>query len=120
MIDDALIQSVQKIANYRLKKNYPLLGETHYSESDVRYILESLAMILEEYELSQNTREIIKENFGMKFNEQNKVIIDTMDNQEARAFVKFLQSEIARHKMDIDNARDLIKEVNQKFEILGG
>ena len=53
MIDDALIEGVQKIANYRLKKNYPLMGENHFSESDVRYILESLAMILEEYEIQR-------------------------------------------------------------------
>jgi len=50
MIDDALIEGVQTIANYRIKKAYPLMSENHYSESDVRMILESLAMILEEYE----------------------------------------------------------------------
>ena len=54
----------------------------------------------------------------MKFDETNKVMIETMNQTEAMAFIKFLRSEIARHKMDIDNARDLIKEVNQKFEIL--
>lgn len=53
MIDDALIQGVQKIANYRIKKSYPLMSENHYSETDVRMILESLAMILEEHELSK-------------------------------------------------------------------
>ena len=57
MIDDALIQGVQKIANYRLKKGYPLMGENHYSDNDVRWILESLVMILEEYELQRtNTK----------------------------------------------------------------
>jgi hypothetical protein len=56
MIDDALIQGVLKIANYRLKKSYPLLSENHYSESDVRWILESLAMILEEYDIQQSTQ----------------------------------------------------------------
>ena len=54
MIDDALIQGVQKIANYRIKKNYPLLGENHFSKSDIVWILESLAMILEEYEVRRN------------------------------------------------------------------
>ena len=53
----------------------------------------------------------------MKFDETNKVIIDTMDTAEARAFVKFLQSEIARHQMDIDNARELICEVCLRFKI---
>ena len=53
MIDDALIEGVQKIANFRLKKGYPLMGENHYSENDVRWILESLVMILEEYEIQR-------------------------------------------------------------------
>ena len=53
MIDDALIQGVQKITNHRLKKNFPLMGENHYSELDVKWILESLAMILEEYEIQR-------------------------------------------------------------------
>ena len=53
-IDDALIEGVQKIANYRLKKSYPLMSENHYSETDVRWILESLAMILEEYNASRD------------------------------------------------------------------
>jgi len=53
----------------------------------------------------------------MKFDETNKVIIDSMNQSEARAFVKFLMSEIARHQMDIDNARDLIYDVCLKFKI---
>jgi len=53
MIDDALVSGVRKIANYRIKKNYPLMSENHYSEHDVRWILESLAMILEEYEIQR-------------------------------------------------------------------
>ena len=53
----------------------------------------------------------------MKFDETNKVIIDTLDRNEARAFIKFLESEIARHENDIENAYDLIKEVAEKFDI---
>ena len=53
----------------------------------------------------------------MKFDETNKVIIDTMDRSEAKAFIKFLQSEIARHQMDIDNANALILEVSLRFGI---
>ena len=53
----------------------------------------------------------------MKFNEENKVIIDTMNQDEARAFVKFLKSEMLRHELDIDQARDLIYEVCFKFHI---
>jgi hypothetical protein len=54
----------------------------------------------------------------MKFDETNKVIIDSMNTIEAKAFVKFLNSEIERHKMDIDNARDLINEVCNRFNIV--
>ena len=53
----------------------------------------------------------------MKFDETNKVIIDTLDRNEARAFIKFLESEIARHENDIENAYDLIKEVAKRFDI---
>uniref|UniRef100_A0A6M3LQ75 Uncharacterized protein n=1 Tax=viral metagenome TaxID=1070528 RepID=A0A6M3LQ75_9ZZZZ len=53
----------------------------------------------------------------MKFNETNKVIIETMNTEEAKAFVKFLKSEIARHQMDIDNARDLIYDVCFRYRI---
>ena len=64
-IDDVLIKGVRKIANYRIKKAYPLMDENHYSKYDVRMILESLAMILEEYELrrtdSKRTRTIPEE-----------------------------------------------------------
>uniref|UniRef100_A0A6M3LH72 Uncharacterized protein n=1 Tax=viral metagenome TaxID=1070528 RepID=A0A6M3LH72_9ZZZZ len=102
MIDNALIQGVQKIANYRIKKSYPLMGETHYSESDIKWILESLAMILEEYNAVRPDKQII---------------IETMDINEAKVFVKFLKSEMARHQMDIDNARDLIYEVCFKYKI---
>jgi len=53
----------------------------------------------------------------MNFDEQNKVIINSMNAVEARAFIKFLLSEIARHKMDIDNARDLIYDVCRLYRI---
>ncbi len=55
----------------------------------------------------------------MKFDETNKVIIETMNQTEAMAFIKFVGSEIARHQMDIDKARDLIYDVCLKFK-LGG
>lgn len=53
----------------------------------------------------------------MEFDRENKVIISTMNQEEARAFVKFLQSEVARHMMDIRNAQELIREVKTKFKI---
>ena len=60
-IDDALIKGVQKITNYRLKKDYPLMDDNHYSESDVKMILESLAMILEEYDFQRRPQSIDKQ-----------------------------------------------------------
>ena len=60
-VDEYLIRGVQKIANFRLKKGYPLMGENHYSEHDVKWILESLTMILEEYELQKDTRGTVSE-----------------------------------------------------------
>lgn len=52
-MDDTLIRGVQRITNTKLKREYPLMEAEHYSELDVKLILESLAMILEEYELSK-------------------------------------------------------------------
>ena len=53
----------------------------------------------------------------MKFDKTNKVIIDTLDRNEAKAFIKFLQSEIARHEDDIENVYDLIRKVAKKFDV---
>ena len=53
----------------------------------------------------------------MKFDEMNKVIISTLNRDEAIAFVLFLKSEIARHKMDINNAVELIQTVVNKFKL---
>lgn len=51
----------------------------------------------------------------MKFNKENKVIIESMDEAECRAFVKFLQSEIYRHLRDVADAEDLMREVRDKI-----
>ena len=53
----------------------------------------------------------------MQFDETNKVIISTLNRDEARAFVLFLKSEIARHKLDIDNKVSLCYDVCMKFKI---
>lgn len=53
----------------------------------------------------------------MKFDNECKVIIDTMNLSEASAFIKFLKSEILRHEMDIKNAEKLIDEVYLKFKL---
>jgi hypothetical protein len=53
----------------------------------------------------------------MKFDDECKVIVETLNKNEARAFVKFLKSEMARHQMDIDNARDLCYTVINKYKL---
>ena len=47
----------------------------------------------------------------MSFDQENKVIISTLNPDEARAFCKFLDSECKRHQRDIDEARALIELV---------
>ena len=54
----------------------------------------------------------------MEFNNEHKVIINTLSRIEAKAFIKFLESEIIRHRDDILLARELIRKVEQ--EILRG
>ena len=44
----------------------------------------------------------------MEFNSEHKVIIQTLSRIEAKAFIKFLESEIIRHQDDIEQARKLI------------
>ena len=46
-----------------------------------------------------------------------KVIVKSLNQDEARAFVKFLQSEIIRHEDDLNQAKSLIGLVRK--EILG-
>lgn len=54
----------------------------------------------------------------MQFNDECKVIIQTMNGDEAKTFVKFLYSEILRHKMDIEEAEKLILYVKDEFALL--
>ena len=49
IVDDTLIQGVQKIANYRIKRDYPLFSDNHFSEVDAKIIVESFLMLLGEY-----------------------------------------------------------------------
>ena len=51
----------------------------------------------------------------MDFNEDNKVIIETMNKEEARAFKKFLKSEIIRHHLVIKQALNLMGKVREMF-----
>ena len=53
----------------------------------------------------------------MEFDESHKVILKTLKDNEASAFNKFLWSEIARHEIDIEQARQLIIKVRNKFGI---
>lgn len=47
----------------------------------------------------------------MVFDKEMKVIVDTLNKSEASAFIKFLESEIMRHQIDIDQAKETIEKV---------
>ncbi len=49
----------------------------------------------------------------MEFNKEHKVLIATLNHDEAEAFVKFLESEIIRHLDDIEQAEELIRIVKK-------
>uniref|UniRef100_A0A6M3L5U1 Uncharacterized protein n=1 Tax=viral metagenome TaxID=1070528 RepID=A0A6M3L5U1_9ZZZZ len=51
----------------------------------------------------------------MIFNNQHKVLIESLSKDEAKAFIKFLQSEIIRHGDDIQQARDLISLIKKMY-----
>ena len=51
----------------------------------------------------------------MIFNKEHKVIVSTLNEAEARAFIKFLESEIIRHKDDINQAKSLIGLVKKEI-----
>ncbi len=51
----------------------------------------------------------------MEFSKEAKVIINTMNKDEANAFLKFLDSEIIRHQVDIEQAKKLISDVREMF-----
>ena len=51
----------------------------------------------------------------MEFNEEHKVIINTLSRIEAKAFIKFLESEIIRHQDDINQAKSLIGYVKNQI-----
>ena len=48
-MNEHIIEGVRKIANYRIKKAYPLLSDNHFSEADTQILIESFLMLLEEY-----------------------------------------------------------------------
>ena len=50
----------------------------------------------------------------MEFNDKHKVIVGTLNRAEAKAFIKFLESEIIRHEEDISRAKALITYVERK------
>ena len=52
----------------------------------------------------------------MEFNdESHKVIIRSLSRIEAKAFIKFLESEIIRHEDDIRQAQKLIRFVEREI-----
>ena len=55
----------------------------------------------------------------MKFDFDQKVIIKTLNQTEASAFIKFLRSEIIRHQRDIVDAERLIAQVKEMHSVQG-
>ncbi len=53
----------------------------------------------------------------MDFNQDQKVVVDSLNKTEAKAFIKFLYSEIIRHALDIEQAGKLIDTVKEKFNL---
>ena len=53
----------------------------------------------------------------MEFDKTNKVIIDSLTFEEAKFFIKFLESEIKRHYQDIQEADELITEIKDRFTL---
>lgn len=53
----------------------------------------------------------------MRFDSNHKVLIDSMTQEEARAFCIFLSSEIQRHWLDIEEAKSLMGEVRIKYNL---
>jgi len=48
-------------------------------------------------------------------NKDHKVIISSLSRIEAKAFIKFLESEIIRHEDDIRQAQELIRFVEREI-----
>ena len=53
----------------------------------------------------------------MEFTDEHKVIINSMNEMEAKIFIIFLKTEIIRHCDDIEQAEKLIEVVKEKFEL---
>ena len=51
----------------------------------------------------------------MEFGKDHKVIIDTLNKEEAVVFILFLESEITRHEKDIKQAKALIKKIRGRI-----
>ena len=53
----------------------------------------------------------------MQFNEKQKVIIESLTVPEASAFIKFLETEVIRHMVDIEKAEELIIQVRNMYRL---
>ena len=53
----------------------------------------------------------------MLFDDNNFVVLDTMNQEQARAFILFLKSERRRHQKDIYDIDDKIELVEKKFKL---
>ena len=91
------INAITELANKNIRK---VAVHGVIQEWETRYIVEA-----------------IEEGGFMRFGKDHKVIIDSMNKTEAKAFVKFLKSEVVRHQEDITQADELMKYVKEKFGV---
>lgn len=83
-MDDVMIQGVRKIANARIRREYPLL-DNHFSEADVRIICESL------YDLSEKINEAGKGKDMVEWIREHELI--KPDENSVTQFYPFYQIE---------------------------
>ncbi len=55
----------------------------------------------------------------MKFSDEHKVIVSSMNKTEAKIFIVFLETEIIRHQDDINQAKSLIEYIRKEILIKG-
>lgn len=51
----------------------------------------------------------------MQFDDHNKVIFSTLTKETAPLYILFLESEIRRHQVDIDDTEALIKRIKKEI-----
>lgn len=99
------IDNILLVANELIKKKYP---DLKLKKWQVEYVV---AAIIGLNELEKKGED------EMIFNEKtHKVIIESMNEVEAKAFIIFLESEALRHEDDVRDIVTLIDQVKKRFK----